>query len=256
VYNYDQLRSVAPPLNPPGLHPAPCDYLFVSGLSDPENSGLQGFFEWRSNSLEDDNGGTVIKPNAVSAQSKGRWHRVFEGPVSVRWFGAKGDGDTNQNADDSESIQLAIGAASVAGGGIVFFPAGTYVINGAKNADVGTGKNYGVALKSDITFCGVGWKRILRLKDNSTANNQDPQMFFAGPTGTLANLVFQNLAFDGNAQYNQLGAAHGTRKSSARVRLRPYRYFHSRSAARAKRNRREAVIRLMSQRRTQACRTP
>jgi hypothetical protein len=66
-----------------------------------------------------------------------------------------------------------------------------------------------VALKSNIIFAGEGWQSILRLKDNSTDNNHDPQMCFAGPTGTLSNLVFQNLAFDGNAQHNQLGAAHG-----------------------------------------------
>jgi Pectate lyase superfamily protein len=126
VDNYNQLRSVTPS-GSTSLHPPICDYTFVAGLPDPQNSGLQGFFEWRSNSAEDDNGGTVIKPNAISAQSKGRWHREFEGSISVRWFGAKGDGDTDANADDTEAIQLAIGAATVAGGGIVFFSAGTYV---------------------------------------------------------------------------------------------------------------------------------
>jgi hypothetical protein len=35
-------------------------------------------------------------------------------------------------------------------------------------------------------------------------------MFYAGPSGALSSLAFQNLAFDGNAQHNQLGAAHGT----------------------------------------------
>jgi hypothetical protein len=72
VNDYDQIRQLAPPPSAPGIHPAPCEYLFVAGLPVPENSGLQGFFEWRSNSTADDNGGTVIKPNAVSAQSKGR----------------------------------------------------------------------------------------------------------------------------------------------------------------------------------------
>jgi hypothetical protein len=206
VYNYAQLRTL--PL-PPGS-PQHCDYIFVSGFPDPAKSGLQGFFEWRPNSPVDDDSGTVIRPNTIPVNSKGRWHRVHDGPVSVRWFGATGDGDTNPNADDTEAIHLAVSAAALAGGGIVFFPAGTYVINGAKNTDGKTGKTYGIALKSNVTFSGAGWTSILRLKDNSTANQNDPQMFYAGPSGALSNLVFQNLAFDGNAQHNQLGAAHGT----------------------------------------------
>jgi hypothetical protein len=138
-----------------------------------------------------------------------RWDHMFEGPTSVRWFGAKGDGDTNLNADDTEAIQLAIDATSLAGGGIIFFPAGTYVINGAKHSDVGISKTYGVTLKSGITLEGVGGKSILRLKENSTANGQDPQMFFSGSTGTLSDVRFEGLGFDGNAQNNPLGAAQG-----------------------------------------------
>jgi hypothetical protein len=52
---------------------------------------------------------------------------------------------------------------------------------------------YRPALRSDVTFSGVGWKTILRLKGDSASNENDPQMFFAGATGILSNLVFQNL---------------------------------------------------------------
>jgi hypothetical protein len=190
VYDYDQLRKIAPPPSPPGIRLPPCKYVFVSGFPNSENTGLRGFFEWCPNSSRDDDGGTVIKPNAVSGQSKGRWLRVFEGPISVRWFGAKGDGDTNSVADDTEAIRLAIGAATAAGGGIVFFPAGTYVIGGSLGERT---KTHSLDLRSEVTFSGVGWKSILRLKGDSTSNENDAQMFFAGPTGMLSNLVFQNL---------------------------------------------------------------
>lgn len=50
--------------------------------------------------------------------------------VSVKDFGAVGDGI----ADDSSSIQLAVNAIYDAGGGIVYFPAGTYKQN--SNVDV------------------------------------------------------------------------------------------------------------------------
>jgi hypothetical protein len=49
-----------------------------------------------------------------------------KGPVfDVKKFGAKGDGE----ADDQDAIQRTIDVAENAGGGVVFFPAGTYRVN-------------------------------------------------------------------------------------------------------------------------------
>jgi Right handed beta helix region len=115
VSDYDQLRKVPPPNPPPGLHGQPCDYIFVAGLPSPHNSGLQGFFAWHADSTKDDDGGTVIKPNVPHAM--GRWHRVFDGAISVKWFGAKGDYnfDTHIGTDDTAAFKnaLATGAARI-----------------------------------------------------------------------------------------------------------------------------------------------
>jgi hypothetical protein len=124
VPDYHALRNLAPPTSSLGPHlPHVCEYVFVSGYPDPQNSGLQGFFEWRAHSLDADNGGTVIKPNAVLAHSQGRWHRVFRGDISVKWFGAKGDGVSH----DSDSIQAAVDAAA-GGRGTVLIDRGNYLI--------------------------------------------------------------------------------------------------------------------------------
>ena len=53
-----------------------------------------------------------------------------KGPVfNVTRFGAKGDGQ----ADDQEAIQKAINAAEARGGGVVFFPPGTFRVNADLN---------------------------------------------------------------------------------------------------------------------------
>jgi hypothetical protein len=73
-------------------------------------------------------------------------------------YGAKGDGLT----DDTHAIQLAINAAFKAGGGEVFLPEGTYIVNGP-NADGG-----GLTLKNSVKLAGDGaGVTTLKLADGS-----------------------------------------------------------------------------------------
>src|ERR1035437_1323579 len=67
----------------------------------------------------------LLISDGVSAQSKSNNKTtVGKSPVyNVMDYGAKGDGKNL----DSPSVNLAIEAASKAGGGTVFFPAGTYL---------------------------------------------------------------------------------------------------------------------------------
>ncbi len=73
--------------------------------------GGGGVFYYNSASLATDNGGTIIAPTIGS----GRWVRAYNGALSVRWFGAKGDGAT----DDFAPIQAAITASA---GSTLHFP--------------------------------------------------------------------------------------------------------------------------------------
>lgn len=121
--------------------------------------------------------------------------------INVKDFGAKGNGIN----DDTDYIKLAVEAANAIGGAVVFFPPGTYIINGAKNASSYPGVNYGIPLFSKIKFLGSGWSSVLKLADNSTANtNVNPHMFFAGPSGALSGIAFESLAFHGNSLHNRL----------------------------------------------------
>ena len=68
-----------------------------------------GTFIWSSTGTA--NGGTVF------AGATGYWNRQYDGAVNVKWFGAKGDGVT----DDTAAIQAALDALPALGG-VVYFP--------------------------------------------------------------------------------------------------------------------------------------
>ena len=110
-----------------GLSPAAGPVAVLEGYSTPGDGG-GGLFVWVANSVTD-NGGTTIVPclNSV-CRPFGCWKRVFDGALNVRWFGAKGDGVTN----DYAAIVTTIAAAVEAGGAVVYFaPTGSqYVCTG------------------------------------------------------------------------------------------------------------------------------
>ena len=84
-----------------------------------QNEGGGLFYYDSSDTTSADNGGTII----VDGLSR-RWKRPLDEQIDVTMFGTKGDGAT----DDKTAIQAAITAVGGSGGGIIFFPAGTYAI--------------------------------------------------------------------------------------------------------------------------------
>jgi len=138
-----------------------------------KGDGGGGTFYWDSTSIEDDNGGTIIEATGVV---DGRWIRNYSGAVNVKWFGAVGDGVT----DDTVAIQNAIDSLGTSGGEL-YIPKGTYkvtniVISNIKTVSLrGTGATtilfagatdswgltvesagtFGIVRISDIDFTGV-----------------------------------------------------------------------------------------------------
>lgn len=105
----------------------------LKGLSAPSSSvtyylrgyysigdGGGGFFRWNSADTSTDNGGTILQRTAGGT---GRWNRIHDGQLSIRWFGAKGDGSTN----DTSAVQACL-TAGATGGYPVYVPKGSFKV--------------------------------------------------------------------------------------------------------------------------------
>jgi Pectate lyase superfamily protein len=95
--------------------------VWVEGYNTPADGGEGMFVYMASDITSPDNGGTII----IDAANH-RYYRERESqPTSVKWFGATGNGVT----DDTSSCQAALNY-EITIGGTVKFPAGNYLISG------------------------------------------------------------------------------------------------------------------------------
>lgn len=90
-----------------------------------DGDGGGGVWIWIASSTATPDDVFVVQKTGTST---GRWHRLYDGRVNVKWFGAKGDGVTN----DSTAIQAAIDT-----GLPVFFPYAIYKIDSPLTFKVG-----------------------------------------------------------------------------------------------------------------------
>lgn len=102
-------------------------------LTEP---GREGLFLWHSGDYStqitaDTLEGIYVKATAI-ASTAGAWVRVFDGPMDVRWFGAKNDNSADAKPAVQAAVDLAevIGAATTEGPvGSIYMPAGEYLFD-------------------------------------------------------------------------------------------------------------------------------
>lgn len=148
----------------------------LRGYYAPGDQG-SGVFHWVVGLAADDQG-TIVVPMIANG---GYWKRIYEGPLNVRWFGAKGTGLVAD--DDGVAIQRAIDVAGLSpSGGEVFIPAGKYNVGSTSNPN-GLFINF-----SNVTVRGTGKSSVLR-KANSAAS-----LLTVGATGATSHVIIRDLS--------------------------------------------------------------
>lgn len=199
VQNIAALRNVT------GVGISNYQTIIVDGYTTAGDGG-GGTFWWNSTSTVADDGGTIIAPTGVGT---GRWYRLYSGVINVKWFGAKGDGTT----DDAAAVNSAMSSLPSAGGRI-YFPSATYLLastitflglrditfegdgalsGGATTATIITSSASSQALLYD-SCTGIKLKDIYFEQTNSV-----PIIITANTSHSPSNLVFERCQFEANS---------------------------------------------------------
>lgn len=141
VFGIDTINDLA------AITPAVTGAVAVVGDYYEENDGGGGIFIGDRDSTATIDHGTVVRS---SAGARGRWIRQSDKTFSVKWFGAKGDGTT----DDTYAFQQVISAVAAVGGGVIYVPEGTYIISAS------------LSLPDNTWLCGDGKTSIIKMADS------------------------------------------------------------------------------------------
>lgn len=134
----------------------------IDAVAVLNESGREGIFKWTTGDFSthiaaDTVEGVYVKAGDIAATA-GAWVRVYS-ELNVNWFGAVGDGTT----DDTAAIQAALDLADFLTGARVFLPAATYIVS---DADADT---FCLTIDSKTHLYGVRGKSTLKLKNASAA---------------------------------------------------------------------------------------
>lgn len=110
-------------------------------------------------------------------------------PFNVFDYGATGDGTT----DDANAIQAALNAANLVGGGMVFLPAGTYLIATS------------LTIYSNTRLSGSGWSSIIKVSPLIDTFAGRAIKVQGADVGATYNIILDNFQIDGNKNNVAIG---------------------------------------------------
>lgn len=149
--------------------------------------------------------------------------RITVGPtlynVKSDQYGALGDGST----DDTNAIQAALNACRTAGGGIVYFPAGTYMLSIAARTGGFSGNACAVMYGPNSIIRGAGRGsttfRLLANTLGTVGTGSNNASMFSPWNVSQEQIAFEDFTFDGNGgnQTDQMSGLYLLRQRGVKV---------------------------------------
>jgi hypothetical protein len=143
--------------------------------------------------------GTFLQPVMVGAESPAAFRlwtrkRTAHFDVTTAPYNARGDGST----DDAPAIQAALDDAAEVGGGVVYLPAGTYLLN-TPRAQTGV-RNYILNYHSNISLIGSGKETTILLAGPGMPDETRILSADSADGGSrVSGVLFKNFTVDGAA---------------------------------------------------------
>jgi len=134
--------------------------------------------------------GTPVQAVVTAGSWQTLYNRIAAAPYyNVRDWGAKGDGVTN----DTAAILAALTACGAAGGGAVYLPAGTYLVNGNNGTAAGGSTSLVIPATGNLTIRGDGPNETIIKHAGGNVN-----VLAAGTGAAVPNVTVRDLTINGN----------------------------------------------------------
>lgn len=189
-----------------------------SGLVTVKDINHGGTFVSKTNIDIDPNTGSLYTVNGGTVFAKlggGFWVRQYSGAVNVKWFGAKGDGIT----DDTVAIQSAIDLLNLVGG-VIDIPNGVYVITKSTSPD-----SIGYGLR--ISHNGYEGTPHLTITGSGTLLANDDNMALLRISAI--DIIIDGIKFDGANKVSSYGILCSSANRAADVFLDSWSFVTIRS---------------------------
>lgn len=152
-------------------------------LTEPRREGIFVFHtgNFSTSVSNDPNQGIYVAPASDVTGASGAWARKYPGQINAKWFGATGDGVTN----DTVTIQAGLDFISALGGGTLYFPEGTFVTSAYLTAHPKTLIRGAGRFSTKITSAHAGGGGA-----NASENLRNGSCFRSSATINASNPVF------------------------------------------------------------------
>ncbi len=168
--------------------------VLVEGFYEPGDGG-GGQFVWQEGNDDDPVPGMIVE---LDAGGDGRYVRIYETFTNLKWFGAKGDGTTNDTAAFQAAVDFPITLGSGDfGAATLYVPSGTYKIGPITTAVQGLTICGDTVFAPRLTALTAAQAHLIHFTNESSAIDYNVQIVGWLDTTDLASYPTAGLIFEG-----------------------------------------------------------